>query len=111
MSEAQPPELVRQVCCDVTCGVVFGLPQHVNAQARALGMARTFSCPNGHKQGYQETEVDRLKKRVVSLEAGEEGSNARYHRMEEEADRQQRRIVSLRGVITRLQRKLAARAR
>lgn len=60
--------LREEVCCDVSCGVRYAVPEHVYQQARRLGDGRSFSCPNGHTQHYRETEEDRLKARVASLE-------------------------------------------
>lgn len=49
------------------CGVAFCLPAHLNVQLRENH--ETFYCPNGHGNHYpQETEAERLKRKVKRLE-------------------------------------------
>lgn len=50
-----------------TCGVVFGIDRRFIAQRRKDG--RDFYCPNGHSLSFKESDADRLRRRVKSLEA------------------------------------------
>ena len=55
-------------CCNVSCGVLFGLPDHVYDQAKERGKTRSFYCPNGHQQWYSESEEDRQRARADRAE-------------------------------------------
>jgi hypothetical protein len=55
-------------CCDKTCGVLFGMPDHVYDQAKEKGKDRPFYCPNGHQQWFSEDEGDRQRRRAEEAE-------------------------------------------
>lgn len=61
--------MVNVACCNKTCGVVFGMPDHIYEQGRAQGKARPFYCPNGHDQWYTESAEDVQRKRADAAEA------------------------------------------
>ena len=56
------------ICANLECGIVFGIPDHVYAQARRLS-TRAMVCPNGHRSFYTESEEDRLKVTMAAQEA------------------------------------------
>lgn len=88
--------MTNVTCCDLSCGVVFGVPDHVYAQARS-SKDRWFHCPNGHKQHYVETDADRLRRMVEELErrlADARGSRDRAYRL----------VACWKGQVTRLKR-------
>ena len=122
-------EVLRQKVCPV-CGVVYSLPARLDDEHRKDG--GNFYCPNGHSLVYTETELDRARARVKSLERQLELSEeAKRHeakrltacdrgcaavkrqlkrsqehrqRVEERLAACQRSRGALKGVITRLQR-------
>lgn len=49
----------------ITCGVLFAIPEEMGNQARAKGNFKIqFYCPNGHQQGYGESQADKLKRKL-----------------------------------------------
>jgi hypothetical protein len=54
-------------CIDRSCGVEFGIPEHVERQARR-DPDRRICCPTGHPFIYQDSDPDRLRKRIEELE-------------------------------------------
>ena len=96
---------VTSVCIEPTCGVVFEVSDHIDAQARRPGSKRLIYCPNGHSAVYTETEAQRLQKTVEYLRSELDATRTAY-------ETRRRQANSLRGTITRLKRQLAeARAR
>jgi hypothetical protein len=62
---SEPVVFEKEDCC--TCGVVFFVPNHLQAEAKKTG--RTFYCPNGHSLIYRDTEMARLRNSVKEWEA------------------------------------------
>jgi hypothetical protein len=56
------------VCANKECGVEFGIPDHIYAQA-CNHADRAMVCPNGHRSFYLESAADKLKKQVDRLES------------------------------------------
>jgi len=61
--------VVNISCCNKTCGVVFGMPDHIYEQGKAQGTARPWFCPNGHKQWFLGSEEEKQKRRADAAEA------------------------------------------
>lgn len=83
-------------CC--VCGIHFGVPPRLIAQKRDKG--GTFYCPNGHQLGWNETELDRLRKQAERARAAETAA-------QDQRDAAERSARALRGVITRERRRVA----
>jgi hypothetical protein len=60
--------MISVTCVDRTCGVVFGIPEHIETQARR-DHERMVHCPNGHRFYYTDSEPEKLRKQIASLEA------------------------------------------
>src|SRR3989304_215426 len=56
----QTVTLETEVCCN--CSVLFAVPDSLQRRRRADGDG--FYCPNGHKQHYSESELDRVRKKL-----------------------------------------------
>jgi len=56
----QTVTLETEVCCN--CSVLFAVPDSLQRRRRADG--DWFYCPNGHKQHYSESELDRVRKKL-----------------------------------------------
>lgn len=94
------------------CGLVFGLPDYMQARCRRDGA--TFYCPNGHGQVYAEPEVDRLKQEIKK--AKQEAARLRGYLDQTEAqlaDEQgsrrlaERRAAAARGQVTKIKKRVA----
>jgi hypothetical protein len=81
------------------CAVVFGVPGRFLDERRKD--KRRFFCPNGHSMSYQESEADRLRKRIAGLEGSLVA--ARDQRLAAE-----RSNTALKGQITKARRRAAA---
>lgn len=60
--------MINVTCCNRDCGVDFGIPEHIERQARR-DAGRRVVCPNGHGFVYQDSEPDRLRKEIERLNA------------------------------------------
>jgi hypothetical protein len=58
--------LVTEECCN--CGIVFAMPTFLERRAREDNEV-WFYCPNGHKQHYTTSEVDRVRKLLEQANA------------------------------------------
>jgi hypothetical protein len=92
------------MCC--TCGVVFGMPDHMLRARRKDG--DWFYCPSGHKQHFAESEADRLRKQLKHAEADRDFARTARDAWRDQADAAERSRRALRGVITRERRRTAA---
>ena len=52
-------------CC--VCGVTFAFPVRLHNECKSTG--KMFFCPNGHSQGYRESEETRLRKQLHDEQA------------------------------------------
>ncbi len=59
--------MVTVTCIHRSCGVPFGIPEHIEQQARR-DPQRSVICPNGHSFVYTDSEPDKLRKRIAELE-------------------------------------------
>lgn len=87
-----------EVHCCCVCGIHFGVPFRLLQQKRQKG--GTFYCPNGHQLGWNETELDRLRKQAERARAAETAAR-------DQRDASERSNRALRGVITRERRRVA----
>lgn len=85
------------LCCK--CGVLFGAPERLLDARRRDGLS--FWCPNGHSQGWKETEADRLKRDLKSTR--DDLARVRAERDQVEASRR-----AIRGVVTKLRDRVGA---
>jgi len=89
--------LTTMDCC--SCGVVFAAPEVFVQKRRESG--ENFYCPNGHSLCFRDSEVKRLR-RQAEQQAG------RLRHLEDQRDAAERSRSALRGVNTRLRRRVAA---
>lgn len=99
---------VNVECCE--CRITFGVPGTQNAERRQDG--KMFWCPNGHAQCYRPSENDNLRGQVAALEkrlttmtTDRDYWIGRSDKAGEAIAARDRRINSLRGVITRMKNK------
>jgi hypothetical protein len=97
------------------CGVTFAMPSDMLQNARNKGNEVTFYCPNGHGQGFTESEVTRLQRQVALKDAEIKRNLERIdfeQRLKDEArataDRIGRRLSAQRGVATRMRKRIAS---
>jgi hypothetical protein len=84
------------------CGWSYGIPERFHTEAKERGSR--WRCPNRgcswESVGYRESEVKRLQR---ELESARQWST----RNREWAEREQRRAIALKGVVTRTKRRIA----
>ena len=100
---SQTITLVVWECSD--CGIVYGIPESFADSCRASG--RRYYCPNGHSLGWNETDADRLRKK---LEAEERRSSSRLAALDQaraDRDRAERRVTAMKGVVTKTKKRIA----
>lgn len=88
------------------CGVVYGITRDYELRRRDDG--RNFSCPNGHRGSFGESEIDKAKRMQAAAE-----SQTRLARISRDAARDQaaaaeRSARAYRGQVTRMKNKIAA---
>lgn len=89
---------VPETCCN--CGIAFAVDSGVQARWKRDGS--WFYCPNGHRQHYTETDVQRLQKQ---LEAAQRTSE--FYRQNAASEREaregiSRRLIARKAANTRL---------
>ena len=88
------------------CGIPFGLPQNYYEARRRD--AELFSCPNGHRIGYGQSEADR--ERAKRLRAEQEAEWLRTSRQAawDQAAAAERRRAAAKGQLTKVKKRVAA---
>lgn len=102
---------LRSVACYL-CGIHFAMPaDHLE---RRIADGFNFWCPNGHSQGFIETEAMRLAKQLKAKndelarqKSALDQSHARNADLERTVAHQDRRINSYKGVVARTKRRVA----
>jgi hypothetical protein len=82
------------------CGVVFGITEDDEQRRRQDGSS--FHCPNGHRQSWHETEVDRLKRELEEARKATAWARESTARARGEAERAQNSLRTTKGHLTRL---------
>lgn len=96
--------LVAESCC--VCGVIFGLPDHLQKKLQTEG--GNFWCPNGHMQHYTEPTVSRLKKQLADAKRLAELRQQWYDAEREDHEATRRSLSATKGVLTRTKKRIAA---
>lgn len=93
------------------CGILFAVEASVRQRWQREG--GVFYCPNGHRQGYVETDVQRLTKQLEAAkqevaEATKRELFAKYNATAERAAREQteRQLRARKGINTRLRNRI-----
>jgi hypothetical protein len=96
-------ELVVEVCC--CCAIPFAMPRSLQREARKDPDV-WFYCCAGHRQHYDESEADRLRKKLAAAErrAASAEETARIQR--KRASDAEGTSRALRGVVTRERRRV-----
>ena len=88
------------------CGVPYALEDGFRTVRQERG--GRWYCPNGHELVFMETEVDRQRKRADAAERNLTAVRGDRDYQQRRAEHQARRAVSLKGVVTRTKRRIAA---
>ena len=86
------------------CNMLFAITNRFMADRRVDGAA--FYCPQGHKQSYYETEVDRLKKQVARMTAESDQMQARLKTVRAERDSNARKVIAQKAAKTRIKNRI-----
>lgn len=91
-----------ETCC--SCGIAFAVDAQVRAKWRTDGSS--FYCPNGHRQHYTETDIQRLKKQLERAERDKQWAqdNAKAERAAREST--ERRLIGQKAAKTRLRNRI-----
>jgi hypothetical protein len=93
-------------CGHAECGITFAVPTPFFNKLRETG--RSFYCPNGHCRLYTDTDIDRLKRELEQARSSASSWQESAERRGSDRDRAERRVRALRGVVTKLRRRLRA---
>ena len=85
LSDSSP--MVTVSCATKSCGVEYLIPRHVYEQSRQLGEKRPLWCPNGHSWWWTESEADKLKRDLRSMEFELQRSRDAGNELRRERDR------------------------
>jgi len=80
------------------CGIVFAMPAYFRKTRR--DDKASFYCPNGHAQGYVESEADRLRRQLEAERSSKEWERARANNLE-------KRLSAQKGQMTKLKNRVA----
>lgn len=87
-----------------TCGIEFGVGDDLHAQRKKDG--KNFYCPNGHEGCLVNNRYDKLKKELEDVKKSRDLFFQRSIRRANKIKRLTRQRTALRGVITKMQKKL-----
>lgn len=87
------------------CGVVFGMPQTLWSTVYNDGS--DFWCPNGHKQAYCESQVDRLKKELEAEQNKTKNAKKRIEWAKQDLKIEQNSHRATKGHLTRQKKRIA----
>lgn len=98
-------ELESLDCC--VCGVTFAAPSSMIRSAREVGkFERMIYCPNGHKQGWGDSAIDKLQKELAlkNAEIQREKNNSQFWQTRKEET--ERQLIAQKGVMTKLKKRV-----
>lgn len=87
------------------CGIVWGVPNEWDTCRREDG--KTFYCPNGCPRAYNESEADRLKKRVELLENRVRWRDDQLDAAQRDAKLSRYRMAAAKGQLTKIKNRIA----
>lgn len=87
------------------CGVVHGVPKFYADQMRAN--ADDYFCPNGHKIGWHESDLDREKVARQRAERAAANAEEAARIQRRRAEHEERRARALKGHLTRMKNRIA----
>lgn len=83
--------VTMEVIVCYSCGVPFGVPH--NLRRHYLEKGKDFYCPNGHRQAYTLSEVDKLKKELEEKQDEITRKDSRIKYWQGEADKGKRLAI------------------
>ncbi len=86
------------------CNMLFAITNRFMADRRVDGAI--FYCPQGHRQSYNEPEVDRLKKQVARMTAESDQMQARLKTVRAERDSNARKVIAQKAAKTRIKNRI-----
>jgi hypothetical protein len=102
--------IVRQTVLETvtcySCGVLFAMPDNLMRRLRDTGA--DFWCPSGHGQKFTRTTAQKLEEERVARLQERERWQTRVKAAQDQADATERSNRALRGVNTRMKRRVAA---
>jgi hypothetical protein len=99
-------DLIVWECPALGCGIVYGIPKHFADALRRKG--GHYWCPNGHQLSWDETDLDREKKRREAAERRAKNYEQQADWERDRAERERRTAIALRGHLTRIRNRIAA---
>lgn len=99
-------KLVVAECPSQGCGIVYAIPKEFRDSLYAKGGG--YYCPNGHFLSWNETDVDRERKKREAAERRAENYEAQADYERHRAESERRTAIALRGHLTRIRNRIAA---
>ena len=90
-------------CC--SCGIPFGMPDY--HKKRLLATGDEFWCPNGHRQYFSESDVQRLERQLKESKRQVELFKGCYEIEQADHDYTRRRLSATKGVLTKTKSRVA----
>jgi len=94
--------LTEVVCC--SCFTHFAMD--INLNNKRLNEGGSFYCPNGHRQYYTETEVDKLKKANQQLKSDNAWYSGRAERLAIDLETTKRSKAAIKGQLTKTRKRI-----
>lgn len=88
------------------CHCAFGLTQDHYRRAKETGI--NFYCPNGHDQVFTTSEIDKLKRELLSKETTIQWLREDSNWQKEQRKKEYRRRVAMKGTLTKIKNKICA---
>ena len=88
------------------CGIRWAVPEHWRKNRQETG--KDFYCPNGHCRVYREPDIQRLERELKVARERADREAMWKERARERADALERSRNAVRGVVTRMRKRLGA---
>ena len=99
-------EVVLDTMVCVNCGIPFAVPRDLVKELRRNG--RAFYCPNGHQQGWWESEADRLRAQVRKLQLRADADRGNLDAARVTLKLEQRQHAATKGKLTKERKRAGA---
>ena len=84
--------------------ITYSVPEKFDKARRDDGAS--FNCPNGHSLSYSKSNLDIANEKITKLETDLKHAKANANYWQNEDHRSERRIIALKGHLTRLRNQL-----
>ena len=96
-------KLVVAECSE--CGITYGIPEYLDQRAQEDSQV-VFHCPNGHRQHYRRSEVDKLRAELDQAKADADWQRRRRNEAAARAEHERNRANGYKGALVKTKKRI-----